>query len=552
MQSPRRASTTELESPAPVRNRAKYLAAGVAIAATSALAITPSVVSPMASSDVQIQRIEQARADAYGLTAFQNPLEVWQDVFNGYEVVFTNPDGSPKVVQEGLSLQLQKLFEGSSEQWEQLAETFSDPDVQAQFVNSFRNLADPERYQTVAANIPDYVERIGNAGEGLFDQIQEAVEALPEVLQASAALLAAGDPFGAYSEINYWFLTAGLSDFRGSMLDAFRVPGDFFDDLGVEPLSRILGASWMDEAFDSQQRPGWASYGLLNRGMIGNFARAVLAPQVTTVFQTLEIVETFAGAVQGGDFETAASELVNAPAKITGAFLVGYIPKFVREQGSVGTGQNFPGIFTVNSTFDFFTRQVPEQINKTLTAERPDPEDTSNRNGDPGALPSNLALTVAAAPTQTGSEKKSQDLTPTADIQGTNVANPTNEGDEGDGTGLKDRAEAPANLASELANDAKADGEAPGTQAPKSSTRSASSSVGSKIQQRAEKLQNSITKRVDKLTNSITKRIGLGGKSNGSAADSSSPSGPSASSGNGGNGGGEGSGGGNGSGGSSD
>lgn len=87
--------------------------------------------------------------------------------------------------------------------------------------------------------------------------------------------------------------------------------------------------------------------GLLSRTVVGNLGRALLAPAVTALFQTLEIVDDAAKALQANDYETAISSLINAPAKITNAFFNGFRPKFL-DDGSVppGPGQNFPGFFS--------------------------------------------------------------------------------------------------------------------------------------------------------------------------------------------------------------
>lgn len=335
------------------------MVAGVAVASASVLAITPTLATPT---------MPEVRVAPVDLSAFQNPLEVWGDVFTG---------------PAGLLYQLEQLNSGVTSASGKLTAALGDPAVQAQFTDVFANLTDPQRIQSTLAALPGFGDRLSTAGDGLAVQLQEALTALPGVLELSAGLLAQGKFLEAFGEVNLWFLTAGLSDFRGSLLDAFRVPGDFLDSVGLEPLARILGTTWMDQYYDpdviagklapGEGRTGYGP-GLLSRGVIGNFGRALLAPQVTAIFQTVEIMDRVGTALQASEFETAASELINAPAKITNAFLNGYVPAFVGDPDGPfppGPGQSFPGVFSETGPVDFFFRQVPEQIATSLRLERP-------------------------------------------------------------------------------------------------------------------------------------------------------------------------------------
>ncbi|CAJ1579558.1 hypothetical protein [[Mycobacterium] wendilense] len=364
--------------------------AGVAVASAGALALTPVAVTP------DLPEVQVNRADAYGLSAFQNPFEVWGDTAeNTFGTLFTTIPGRVSLL-EAVSVANTKL-----------ATALSRPDVQAQFAAVLGNVTDPDRITTTLAALPGYAQRFSAAGAGALETFQVALAGLPGVLEQAAAALADGDIVEAFGEINEWFLADILSGGRAEYLDALRVPGDFFDSLGIEPLARILGTSWMATPLPNGQLDG---PGLLSRGVIGNFGRALLAPQVTAIFQTLEIVDDAMTALNEGDFETAASSLINAPAKITNAFLNGFKPKFV-EDGSIpsGPGQNFPGLFSKDSTFDFFLRQVPEKVAEALTVGRPltetDAEVTSESftrlaSDAPNVSPSNRKLVAVATDTE--------------------------------------------------------------------------------------------------------------------------------------------------------
>lgn len=351
--------------------RSKMLVAGVAVASAGVLAVTPIATAPA---------IEESRKAAVELSAFANPLTTLQKSF---ETTLTN---------------LNKAGTDATAQATALAETLSKPEVQSQFTGILTAVTNPQRIAGTVAALPGYANRISAAADGLAAQAQEALDLLPGVLQVSAGFLAQGKFLEAYSEINLWFLTAGLSDFRGSLLDAFRVPGDFLDSIGLEPLARILGTTWMDDVVDPQGRPGYGP-GLLSRAVIGNFGRAVLGPTVTAIFQTVEIMDALGSAIQKGEIDTAVSELVNAPIKIVNAFVNGYVPAFVTDPNSPippGPGQTFPGLLGPTGTVDFFFRQVPAEIVKALNVVRPAPapavtgaqdEISSSAAGGPSDIP---------------------------------------------------------------------------------------------------------------------------------------------------------------------
>lgn len=185
MSAPHRASTTVLESPAPVRNRAKYMAAGVAIAATSALAVTPSVISPMASSDVQIQRIEQARADAYGLTAYssENPIQNAIDFFTRVPGTVSDNGQVPKD-NAGLLWQLGNLSKRTAQSWSDLSGAVADPEVPfTNFLTS--NFSDPMQIPNALMGFQaKYGESISKAFSASGDDFTEALSGLVNERQA--------------------------------------------------------------------------------------------------------------------------------------------------------------------------------------------------------------------------------------------------------------------------------------------------------------------------------------------------------------------------------
>jgi hypothetical protein len=357
------------------------------MASAGVLAVNPVIATP-AKADVRVAAVE--------LAALSNPITEWQNTFAN---TFTA---------------LSALGTGVSASATALTQALGNPAVHAQFAGVFTGI-NPQRFQNTLAALPGYASRLGTANAESTGQFQEALAALPGVLQLSAGFLAQGRFLESFAEINLWFLTAGLSDLRGSMLDALRVPGDFLDSIGLEPLARILGTSWMVTTAPGAQING---PGLLSRGVIGNLGRALLAPQVTAMFQTVEILDAVRAAVVAGDVQTAIGELINAPARIANAFLNGYIPAFITDPDSPippGPGQTFPGLLSSTGTLDFFFRQIPEEIAKALQFPRPAPAappapdaittsgtDSTPESGSPSDIPliadSQLVSLKAPAP----------------------------------------------------------------------------------------------------------------------------------------------------------
>ncbi|BBZ31639.1 hypothetical protein [Mycolicibacterium confluentis] len=374
------ASITESGRASARSHRGKFLAAGVAMTTAAAVAVTPALVTPTLP---EVHVASPSSMEAVNLSAFDNPLTVWQQTFaNTFQTIATTTPTQTSLV-ESISLAGNKL-----------TAALSNPAVQAQFGAVLGNVTNPARVLGALANIPGYLDRIGAAGNGSGEALQAALAELPTVLQQAAAALAQGNIIGAFGEVNEWFLADVLSGGRAEFLDALRVPGDFFDALGIEPLARILGTSWMATPNNAGQLDG---PGLLSRTVVGNLGRALLAPAVTALFQTLEIVDDAAKALQANDYETAISSLINAPAKITNAFFNGFRPKFL-DDGSVppGPGQNFPGFFSPTGTVDFFFRQIPEAIATALTFPRPAPAPNAITSTDAGAkLVSNSATDPA-------------------------------------------------------------------------------------------------------------------------------------------------------------
>lgn len=318
MQLALRADSTECgyESGGSPSRRTKLLVAGVAMASAGVLVVNPVMPSP-AVSDIREMAVE--------LSALANPLTEWQQTIAN---TFTS---------------LNRLSTDVAAAQATLAQALSNPAVHAELTDMIiGNLTNPLPLLTALANFPSNFGPTILAGlEDMSAAQQEAFATLPTVLLNSANHLAQGQFLEAFSEINVWFLVNLLSDSRQGALGLFAIPGDFADSIGAAPLARVFDA-------------------LINRGMVGNLGRALLAAQVTSTIQLAQILDSTRAALQAGDFETALSELINMPAKVTNAFLNGYDPGF--ETDPQFPPQTFPGLLHQQGFLSYFAVTVPKAI----------------------------------------------------------------------------------------------------------------------------------------------------------------------------------------------
>ncbi|MGP4055777.1 hypothetical protein ACTWP6_13295 [Mycobacterium sp. 4D054] len=326
--------------------------ASVAVAGAGVLAVAPTLDT--AASTVR----PHAHVTAHELSAFENPLALWGTTISNS---LTTAGG---------------LGHNIVAQTTALGQALGNPALHAEIIEVlFSSVTNPLPFLTETLKFPfTYGARIGAGLEAASAASWGALAKLPEAIVTAAGLLLQGQFLAAYGQINHWFLVDALSEGRAGLLDALRVPGDFLESIGLHPLARILGTSWMDEGTAG---PGYGP-GLLSRGVIGNLGRALFAPPITAIFQTVEILDRAREALFSGDLVTLVSEVVNAPAKILNAFLNGYVPAFVDDPDSPfppdGPGRNFPGLFSPTGTLDFLFVQLPREIARALNLQRPQPE----------------------------------------------------------------------------------------------------------------------------------------------------------------------------------
>ena len=138
---------------------------------------------------------------------------------------------------------------------------------------------------------------------------------------------------------------------------AFEIPGQIARDFGATALAAVLDAVFVGDTTTT------------------GYAYSLLGPPITAIYQLTDILNVVSASIYDGDWVTAVSEVVNAPAKVLNAFLNGY-------QSSVSPSwEVFPGIFTEGGPIDAFFVKLPQTIAQALagvTAEAETSETTAD------------------------------------------------------------------------------------------------------------------------------------------------------------------------------
>ncbi|MGV0791700.1 hypothetical protein [Mycolicibacterium sp. XJ1819] len=343
--------------------RTKFMVAGVAMASAGALAVNPVAPTPA---------MPEVRAAAVELSALANPLTAWQHALNNTLTSLTALSGDISGAQTGLGLALT-----NPALYNELLE----------FVT--QNATNPLALPTALLNFPStYGGTITAALTDLLTAQERGLTTLPTALAESLGWLSKAEFVEAFGVLNVWFLVNVLGESRQTLLDAFAIPGDFFESIGAEPIARVFDA-------------------LLTRGTAGNLGRALLTAQVTSTIQFMEVLDLTRAAIQAGELDTAVSELMDLPAKYVNAFLNGYVPGFPIDYPS-SPNQQFPGIFHELGFVNFFLVQIPNAIAGALAPPVTADTFTTTEETAPGPLEiptGENAIAVKFQKTSTDNEK---------------------------------------------------------------------------------------------------------------------------------------------------
>ncbi|WP_240760994.1 hypothetical protein [Mycolicibacterium sp. CR10] len=302
--------------------------ASVAIAGASVIAINPAAPS------LALPALQQ---EAVQLSAWIDPIGVWgQTIATTIENLGTR--GSDLA---GTGLPAAWEIITNSSLYSEIAHTVLNPSP---------------GLEQFFSNLPSYTATI-NAGlaasnAGLTEHFSE----LPAVLQAAWEAVQAGQFTQGFANIASWAIF-GLGEAGWPLYPAFEIPGQIARDFGATALAAVLDAVFVGDTTTT------------------GYAYSLLGPPITAIYQLTDILNVVSASIYDGDWVTAVSEVVNAPAKVLNAFLNGY-------QSSVSPSwEVFPGIFTEGGPIDAFFVKLPQTIAQALagvTAEAETSETTAD------------------------------------------------------------------------------------------------------------------------------------------------------------------------------
>lgn len=299
-------------SPTSSRGEGKLMAASVALAGAAVLSV-PVAVDPAIPA---LQALTQREVQ---LSAFQNPFTAWQNVI---ATGATNlRDRTEDIFSRGIPALLA-----------------SSPGLAEDFAEVVRNLlTDPAAGKALAEALPGFGETIRKAIADTPAAIQGQLDLFPVAWEEATAKLEAGDIFGFVHRLDVYAVYA-LRAFT-PIRTIFTIPGDVAALLGSPDLERVLD-------------------GVLTGRVVSGYAESALAPMVGALFAATEVFESVVDAVKAGDFETLVSELVNAPAKVTGAFFNGIQLKYFPDEERYF----MPGLLSEGGPIDRFLVSLPEAL----------------------------------------------------------------------------------------------------------------------------------------------------------------------------------------------
>ncbi|MGV0837243.1 hypothetical protein [Mycolicibacterium thermoresistibile] len=323
------------------------MVAAVAAASACALSVQPVMPSLQAAS---------VSEEAVQLSAFQNPLAVWQQTI---ENTFGNiSDRGEDISSEGLPALLASL---------------SSPTLRDEFIGAIGNMfTEP---LSIVGGFADHALPWTDALVGgplrVPGAIWDELMLLPPKLEEAADFLADGEIFKAYHTLNVWSVYA----LRGitPLLPIFNIPGD---------VAGIFGAEKIAAVFDD----------LLTGRAAGGYANSLYSPVVAAMFAITETMDSVLDAVQAGEFETAASDVVNAPARVLNAFLNGITPREYPEDYVAGVftkaGDGYAG-----GPIDSFFVQIPKRIAAILAPEEAEAQSTLREDAAPQVASADIIAT---------------------------------------------------------------------------------------------------------------------------------------------------------------
>lgn len=303
-------------APVPSNPRDKrLLIAGVAIAGASVIAINP-VAPSLSLPAIQDRAVE--------LSAWVDPVATWgQTVATTVENLGTLGSGLGTSTLPSV--------------WQILTNPSIYNEVAGIISNPVPGL------EQFFSKLPGYAETISSGLDGSSAGLQAHLAELPATLQAAWDYVLAGQFTRAFAQVTSWAIF-GLGEAGWPLFPAFEIPGEIARDLGAPSIAKILDVLFVGD------------------NAATGYAYSLLSPPITAIYQLTDILDVVSGSLYAGDWVTAVSEIVNAPAKILNAFLNGYQPSVAAEW------ETFPGLFSEGGPIDALFVKLPKAIAEALAA----------------------------------------------------------------------------------------------------------------------------------------------------------------------------------------
>ncbi|MCV7152075.1 hypothetical protein [Mycolicibacterium pyrenivorans] len=197
--------------------------------------------------------------------------------------------------------------------------------------------------QQFFTKLPGYTEIIGSGFQEAQAGLQVHFGKLPETFSAAWDLVLQGKFTQAFAEVTSW-LVFGLGEAGWPLFPAFEIPGEIARDLGAPNVAKVLDVLFVGD------------------NAATGYAYSLLSPPLTAIYQLTDILNAVSGSLYEGDWVTAVSEVINAPAKVLNAFLNGYQPSVAAEW------ETFPGLFSEDGPIATLFVKLPKAIAEALSA----------------------------------------------------------------------------------------------------------------------------------------------------------------------------------------
>lgn len=277
------------------------------------------------------------------------------------------------------------LTEGLPAAWEIITASSLYSEIATAVFNPFPG------FEQFFGNLAGYATTIGTGLKESAAGSAEHYGKLPEALQTAWDFVLQGQFTKAFATITSWNIF-GLGELGWPLEPIFKIPGEIARDFGLKSVAAVLDVL------------------LVANNATTGYAYSLLSPPITAVYQLTDILNVVSASIYDGDWVTAISEVINAPAKVLNAFLNGYQPSVAADW------EFFPGVFSKDGPIDAFFVQLPKAIAAALAGVKAGDEDTETGTAaDELSLVSSPALagndSLVTLPVSTGTDEDAAPVT---------------------------------------------------------------------------------------------------------------------------------------------